>query len=182
MACFWAPDHRPAVTLSVEFDWKSGVAAKDWSKVAKKGQIDVSIFIFLFSMKFWYQLGEFFRLWTHNIMQKISLPTHIIYLKLFQNIQHSILNKNTRHGCLNPCFASIIDRWLFQAVNFCFTRYRVPRFYFRMLKLHCLCVLSLGHGSWAQEIVWNCDIHTRWDVLSPWKVRYENSFTRLLVS
>ncbi|KAL8117162.1 hypothetical protein AgCh_015172 [Apium graveolens] len=41
MACFWAPDHKPAVTLSVDFDWKSGVAAKDWSKVAKKGQIDV---------------------------------------------------------------------------------------------------------------------------------------------
>lgn len=44
MACFWAPDHRPAVTLSVDFDWKSGVAAKDWSKVAKKGQVDVSTF------------------------------------------------------------------------------------------------------------------------------------------
>lgn len=44
MACFWAPDHRPPVTLSVDFDWKSGVAAKDWSKVAKKGQVDVSTF------------------------------------------------------------------------------------------------------------------------------------------
>ncbi|WOH09682.1 hypothetical protein DCAR_0729140 [Daucus carota subsp. sativus] len=41
MACFWAPDHKPPVTLSVDFDWKSGVAAKDWSKVAKKGQVDV---------------------------------------------------------------------------------------------------------------------------------------------
>ncbi|XP_057948036.1 transmembrane emp24 domain-containing protein p24delta9-like [Malania oleifera] len=41
MACFWAADHKPQVTLTVDFDWKTGVAAKDWSNVAKKGQIDV---------------------------------------------------------------------------------------------------------------------------------------------
>lgn len=45
MACFLASDHKPPVTLSIEFEWKSGVAAKDWSKVAKKGQIEVSILI-----------------------------------------------------------------------------------------------------------------------------------------
>ena len=42
MACFWAADHEPTATLIVEFDWKTGVAAKDWSKVAKKGSVDVS--------------------------------------------------------------------------------------------------------------------------------------------
>ncbi|XP_040947806.1 transmembrane emp24 domain-containing protein p24delta8 [Gossypium hirsutum] len=26
--------------MTIEFDWKSGVAAKDWSKVAKKGQVE----------------------------------------------------------------------------------------------------------------------------------------------
>lgn len=41
LACFWTPDHQPPVTVTVEFEWKSGVAAKDWTKVAKKGQIDV---------------------------------------------------------------------------------------------------------------------------------------------
>lgn len=41
LTCFWAPEHKPPVTLAVEFDWKSGVAAKDWSKVAKKGQIEM---------------------------------------------------------------------------------------------------------------------------------------------
>ncbi|KAK9272281.1 hypothetical protein L1049_002652 [Liquidambar formosana] len=39
-ACFWASDHKPASTLTIDFEWKTGVAAKDWSKVAKKGQID----------------------------------------------------------------------------------------------------------------------------------------------
>lgn len=39
--CFWAPDHKPPVTVTVDFDWKTGVSAKDWSKVAKKGQIEV---------------------------------------------------------------------------------------------------------------------------------------------
>lgn len=42
MACFWTPDHKPAQMLTVEFDWRTGVAAKDWTNVAKKGQIDVS--------------------------------------------------------------------------------------------------------------------------------------------
>ncbi|KAL2344586.1 hypothetical protein Fmac_005871 [Flemingia macrophylla] len=41
MACFWAVDHNPATTLTVDFEWKTGVAAKDWSNVAKKGQVDV---------------------------------------------------------------------------------------------------------------------------------------------
>lgn len=42
MTCFWAPDHQPQVTLSVDFDWRTGVAAKDWSNVAKKGAVEVS--------------------------------------------------------------------------------------------------------------------------------------------
>ncbi|KAG5010932.1 hypothetical protein AAZX31_07G211700 [Glycine max] len=41
MTCFWAVDHNPVETLTVDFDWKTGVAAKDWSNVAKKGQVDV---------------------------------------------------------------------------------------------------------------------------------------------
>uniref|UniRef100_A0A803R9Q3 GOLD domain-containing protein n=1 Tax=Cannabis sativa TaxID=3483 RepID=A0A803R9Q3_CANSA len=41
MACFFAPDHNPQITFSVDFDWKTGVAAKDWSNVAKKGSVDV---------------------------------------------------------------------------------------------------------------------------------------------
>ncbi|GMH15289.1 hypothetical protein Nepgr_017130 [Nepenthes gracilis] len=40
LACFWLPDHNPSETVSVDFDWKTGVAAKDWGNVAKKGQID----------------------------------------------------------------------------------------------------------------------------------------------
>ncbi|XP_058070450.1 transmembrane emp24 domain-containing protein p24delta9-like isoform X2 [Magnolia sinica] len=41
MACLWAPEHKPSVTITVDFSWKTGVAAKDWSNVAKKGQVDV---------------------------------------------------------------------------------------------------------------------------------------------
>ncbi|KAL6648071.1 hypothetical protein ACP70R_012295 [Stipagrostis hirtigluma subsp. patula] len=41
LACFWAPDHRPPVTIGFEFDWRSGVSARDWGAVAKKGQVDM---------------------------------------------------------------------------------------------------------------------------------------------
>lgn len=40
-ACFWAPQHKPPLTVTIDFDWRTGVAAKDWSKVAKKGQVEV---------------------------------------------------------------------------------------------------------------------------------------------
>ncbi|KAJ8774558.1 hypothetical protein K2173_017004 [Erythroxylum novogranatense] len=39
-ACFFAEDHTPATTMTVEFDWRSGVAAKDWTSVAKKGSVE----------------------------------------------------------------------------------------------------------------------------------------------
>ncbi|GKU99577.1 hypothetical protein SLEP1_g12404 [Rubroshorea leprosula] len=41
MACFWAPDHSPQETMTIDFDWRTGVHAKDWSNVAKKGQVEV---------------------------------------------------------------------------------------------------------------------------------------------
>ncbi|GKB82033.1 transmembrane emp24 domain-containing protein p24delta9-like protein [Tanacetum coccineum] len=41
MACFWAAKQSPDKSLSIDFDWKSGLAAKDWSKVAKKGQVEM---------------------------------------------------------------------------------------------------------------------------------------------
>ncbi|CAL4939652.1 unnamed protein product [Urochloa decumbens] len=40
LACFWAPDHRPPVIVAFEFDWRSGVSTRDWSTVAKKGQVE----------------------------------------------------------------------------------------------------------------------------------------------
>ncbi|KAI4386388.1 hypothetical protein MLD38_004323 [Melastoma candidum] len=41
MVCFWAVDYRPEATLTIDFDWKVGVAAKDWTNVAKKGSVDL---------------------------------------------------------------------------------------------------------------------------------------------
>ncbi|KAK9074653.1 hypothetical protein SSX86_007251 [Deinandra increscens subsp. villosa] len=41
MACFWAAKQTPDKSLSIDFEWKSGLAAKDWSKVAKKGQVEM---------------------------------------------------------------------------------------------------------------------------------------------
>jgi hypothetical protein len=59
LACFWAPDHKPAVAIGFEFDWRSGVSTKDWPSVAKKGKVDVSISL----------LSEFLSFFLHN-----SLP------------------------------------------------------------------------------------------------------------
>ncbi|CAL5417186.1 unnamed protein product [Camellia sinensis] len=47
MTCFWALDHKPQSTITIDFDWKTGVAAKDWTNVAKKGTID-AVLLFLF--------------------------------------------------------------------------------------------------------------------------------------
>lgn len=42
IACFWTTNHEPQITITIDFDWRAGVAAKDWSNVAKKSHIDVS--------------------------------------------------------------------------------------------------------------------------------------------
>ncbi|KAJ9563845.1 hypothetical protein OSB04_009005 [Centaurea solstitialis] len=44
MACFYAIEHQPSLKIPIEFDWRSGVAAKDWSNVAKKGSVDAMNF------------------------------------------------------------------------------------------------------------------------------------------
>lgn len=38
--CFTAADHKPPVKLNIDFEWKSGVAAKDWTNVAKKASVE----------------------------------------------------------------------------------------------------------------------------------------------
>ncbi|XP_023633066.1 transmembrane emp24 domain-containing protein p24delta9 [Capsella rubella] len=44
MACYTAVDHKPEVTLSIDFDWRTGVQSKSWSTVAKKSQVEVMEF------------------------------------------------------------------------------------------------------------------------------------------
>ncbi|VYS58983.1 unnamed protein product [Arabidopsis thaliana] len=39
MTCFVAPGYRPTAKFAVDFEWKSGVEAKDWTTIAKRGQI-----------------------------------------------------------------------------------------------------------------------------------------------
>ncbi|XP_010258268.1 PREDICTED: transmembrane emp24 domain-containing protein p24delta9 [Nelumbo nucifera] len=41
MTCFWAPEHKPPITMTVDFEWKIGIAAKDWPDVANKEQLNV---------------------------------------------------------------------------------------------------------------------------------------------
>ncbi|CAH8387605.1 unnamed protein product [Eruca vesicaria subsp. sativa] len=40
-ACFTAVDHKPETTLTIDFDWRSGVHSNDWSKVVKKSQVEM---------------------------------------------------------------------------------------------------------------------------------------------
>ncbi|KAJ9549152.1 hypothetical protein OSB04_021695 [Centaurea solstitialis] len=40
LACFQALQHQPTDKFSVEFDWGSGVATKQWFNVAKKGSVN----------------------------------------------------------------------------------------------------------------------------------------------
>lgn len=52
MACFSAVDHKPEVTLSIDFEWRTGVQSKSWATVAKKSQVEVS-------SQFFFQIKSF---------------------------------------------------------------------------------------------------------------------------
>ncbi|VVB16766.1 unnamed protein product [Arabis nemorensis] len=41
MTCFVAPGYRPPAKFAVDFEWKSGVEAKDWANIAKRGHINM---------------------------------------------------------------------------------------------------------------------------------------------
>ena len=41
LACFWIPDTPRGSKVSVELDWRTGVAAKDWASIAKREKIEV---------------------------------------------------------------------------------------------------------------------------------------------
>ncbi|KAK7340573.1 hypothetical protein VNO77_21280 [Canavalia gladiata] len=44
-ACFSVPsNHDPALTVTIDFVWRTGVVANDWSMVAKRGQIEAMEF------------------------------------------------------------------------------------------------------------------------------------------
>ncbi|BBM97274.1 p24 family protein delta-1 [Marchantia polymorpha subsp. ruderalis] len=40
MACFWMQNAPQTLTISLDLDWKTGVAAKDWEDIAKKDKLD----------------------------------------------------------------------------------------------------------------------------------------------
>jgi len=40
MACFWILPTEHPITASIELEWKTGVFAKDWTKIAKRDKID----------------------------------------------------------------------------------------------------------------------------------------------
>ena len=44
LACFWVDGHvQGSGDVSVNIDWKTGIAAKDWDSVARKEKIEVSL-------------------------------------------------------------------------------------------------------------------------------------------
>uniref|UniRef100_A0A0C9RQS0 TSA: Wollemia nobilis Ref_Wollemi_Transcript_22349_1087 transcribed RNA sequence n=1 Tax=Wollemia nobilis TaxID=56998 RepID=A0A0C9RQS0_9CONI len=40
LACFYIPPVQPPVKATIELEWKTGVFAKDWTKIAKRDKID----------------------------------------------------------------------------------------------------------------------------------------------
>ncbi|AES96849.1 emp24/gp25L/p24 family protein [Medicago truncatula] len=40
LACIWGDETHDPQVLSIDFEWKTGVNAKDWPKIAKKSNID----------------------------------------------------------------------------------------------------------------------------------------------
>lgn len=57
LACITAVDHKPETTLTIDFDWRSGVHSQDWSKVVKKSQVEVSVLGFVL-LYIWFSFDD----------------------------------------------------------------------------------------------------------------------------
>ncbi|CAL5191178.1 unnamed protein product [Lathyrus oleraceus] len=40
-ACFSVPERKPPITVTIDFEWRAGVAERGWYKIAKKDHIEV---------------------------------------------------------------------------------------------------------------------------------------------
>ena len=43
LACFWIDSAEKGSGISVNLDWKIGIATKDWDSIAKKEKIEVRL-------------------------------------------------------------------------------------------------------------------------------------------
>ncbi|CAL9779566.1 unnamed protein product [Musa acuminata subsp. burmannicoides] len=82
LACLWAPDHKPPATMVVEFEWRTGVTAKDWPNVAKKGQIDVSELLSLLMLS-----ACLIRTFTYEYFALNVCTFYAITLAIFTDVQ-----------------------------------------------------------------------------------------------
>ena len=116
MTCFWAVVHIPEITMTIDFDWKTGVAAKDWSNVAKKGQVDVSHYHYV-------SLNPLFDLYTISLILSLVLfpcclwflglcfcphssRFHLVYCFFFFKIKKDFVFKD-----LLSCIALQFKKW-----------------------------------------------------------------------
>ncbi|KAM7280026.1 hypothetical protein ACFE04_007160 [Oxalis oulophora] len=88
--CFFVRDHKPQITVTIEFDWRTGIAAKDWSKVARKGQIDT-------------MEAELNRL--NDIVQ--SIHDEMFYLREREE-EMQLLNRSTNSKMASLSFLSLV--------------------------------------------------------------------------
>lgn len=42
LACFWVDGFFGGTNISINIDWRTGIAAKDWESVARKEKIEVN--------------------------------------------------------------------------------------------------------------------------------------------
>lgn len=58
LACLWVDDsNHGGGDVSVNLDWKTGIAAKDWESVARKEKIEVRTFRHIYVTPFQFTLG-----------------------------------------------------------------------------------------------------------------------------
>lgn len=51
--CFVAPEFRPPAKFAVDFEWKSGVEAKDWANIAKRDHINVTKLLYITKKRYY---------------------------------------------------------------------------------------------------------------------------------
>ncbi|XP_058775376.1 transmembrane emp24 domain-containing protein p24delta9-like [Vicia villosa] len=90
LVCVWDTTNDPQVSLTIDLDWRTGVAAKDWSYIAKKTNID--------KMTFEVQKMQ---------QAALSIMEDMTYL-LERNTEMLVLNRITDNRMLLLIFVSLL--------------------------------------------------------------------------
>uniref|UniRef100_A0A0E0K5P2 GOLD domain-containing protein n=1 Tax=Oryza punctata TaxID=4537 RepID=A0A0E0K5P2_ORYPU len=122
LACFWIDSAEKGSGISINLDWKIGIAAKDWDVIAKKEKIEVGVASQTADQSMWPYFTEGVELELRKLEVAVqSIHQNMIYLKAREAEMRTVSEKTNARVAwfsilsLSVCIVvSVLQLWHLQ--------------------------------------------------------------------